>query len=160
MDVSIERLANLGWGASQDYTPIAKALTLRLGDYGTAVTNLEVRVYIPKKENEPRFLDFLSEAGPLPTIRFYRKREKIVISYLADSNEPRDKGVDWGAGVCNRVMPQLLQALRLVETRIKPSDDFDLPRFLQDAEQFLTKGFSSEQEIDEINQLYAARDTH
>ena len=122
---------------------------MRSGEYGAAINEIELTAFIPiPKDVEGGFLQS-EDFSRFPTVRFMRKRQKIIIDFLSASFPAHLRDED-RVEQCNSAMEQFVGVLSLIEKRIKLSDDFETTEFLSDTKSVLQKGFVSLSEIMEI----------
>jgi uncharacterized protein YfeS len=137
-------------GISAVFSAVCDLLTLRLGEYGTAVERIEIVAYISSRKREPRqgleesFDQFHRFLARLPQIRYHRKLRKIHIGFVSEHFfEQLDPSWPPSAERCRTAAAEVAASLPLLRTRIKPTDDFDLDRFLADAAQELRASLES-----------------
>ncbi len=145
------------WGASVIYSFVADLLTMQLGEYGSAVELISITGCLrcpsltPRPTLEQLFDQFNQHVNKLPKITFRRNMKQIDIDFLSKHFTSEDDEA-WRASAekCNVAAGEIAEALTLVMKRIKPTDDFDVKRFLADATALLSKQIDSFEEWQRI----------
>jgi hypothetical protein len=140
-------------GGSAIFSYPADLLTVRLQRYGSALEVIWITAYLRHAPHNPpigyesRFVQYHNDLNRLPKLTFQRKRKRVDIEFVSRQFTAEDeRGWKPTADKCNRAMGEVLEALQLLKKRIKPSDDFDIDRFLEDAAQILTARIDSDEE--------------
>ncbi len=125
------------FGANTTFSLVGKYLTSGLALYRSTITQLEVTACfrggrVRNSSLQRTYDDYHSSFLPtLPIVRFLRKRGRISIQYataLADATFLERYGF-LSAEVFGMALREVGQTLHLIDTRVKKSDDFDLPTF-------------------------------
>jgi hypothetical protein len=150
MDIWVSRRSYNTYGASGIFSFIGDLLTVRLGDYGSAVESVELiaclrsrtRRFLPTLE--AMFDNFHEDVKTLPRVTFRRKFKRVEIIFLSTHFFAEDEeGWNPSANKCNTAAEEVAEALPLLKKRIKPLDDFEVTRFLADAARLLTTKIDS-----------------
>jgi uncharacterized protein YfeS len=146
-------------GASAIFTCIGDLLTIRVGDHGTAVESIEICVHLRSNDRkiQPTLEDLFDQyheyLKTLPVVIFRRRLKRIEIGFLsehftADDNESSKLSVEK-----RRIaMKEVGDALRLVKRRVKPSDDFNVDRFLMDVDKATSRNIDNLEAWETIHQ--------
>ena len=134
-----------GWSP---YKCIADLLMTRLDNYGSAVNTIDIypRLALPRRSwptSDVSFEKWQKDLEKLPYIAFQRKDNRFDIAFRSEHFTASDMDA-WQAttertgtlileaiGIAG---DEIKEAIRLIRKRIKPSDDFDVIRFLADVE--------------------------
>jgi uncharacterized protein YfeS len=154
MDVSVYARTYNSYGGSTIFSPIGDLLYVRLGEYGEAINEIEMTMCLRNSRHNPlptlesMFEQYHKYIKTLPKITFRRKRKLVEMQVLCRSLAAEDnKRSQVSVEKCNRAMIDVMTALPLLKIKLKGTDDFDLPRFLTDAQRVLQMPFRSEDEI-------------
>jgi hypothetical protein len=140
MKLLVTNHSPLVYGAHATTMLINDFVNERLGDYGGAVDGILVMVIYPgnspRPGGAPGFAQLVQRA---PRVTFYRGKRKIDIRVLCAAVAPHSIE---GNGHLSRaetasVISTISAALKLIQPRIKATDDFDVDAFLQDAQAIL-----------------------
>jgi uncharacterized protein YfeS len=155
-------------GGLSPYGYIGNLLNSRLTkNYGSAINTIEIYPRLPVPErlrptSDDHFDEWQKSLGELPYLAFRRKLNRFELAFCSKhfSAAEMDEWDHWADG--NRRDPnvsietirlagdEIKQAIRLIRKRIKPSDDFDVVRFLADVEAALN---STPASLEEWNAL-------
>ncbi len=164
MDISICVRTCKIYGGIPLYSAVAARLWLALGEYGASVQSIELTVWLPNRlarvrpASEWMFDSFQKGVKKLPIVAFRRKLRRIEIAFLSEyffgdvEHEAKPS-----AQKCNLAAREVVQALTLLEKRIKPADDFDVKRFLTDASRLLETKLNSMRAWEKIKQEAQAK---
>ena len=152
-------------GGSAIFSYVTNLLTVRLGHYGSAIEAIWITVFLRDRTRDPSvalqklFDDFHEYLPRLPKITFHRRLKRVDIQFASKQFDSEDER-GWLPSVdkCNRGMGEVLEALALLKKRVKPSDDFDITRFLADATQLLTTRIESTDEWTRIGEQAIAKE--
>ena len=132
------------YGGSFLYSPFGDLLTLHLGEYGSAIEEIEIVANLRSKSRrfhstlEELFDQFHKYIESLPRITFHRKLKRVKIKFLSEHFTAEDEGERNPSVEKRSVAAQEVAAvLPLLRKRIKASDEFDLERFLADVSEIL-----------------------
>ncbi|WP_146430954.1 hypothetical protein [Blastopirellula retiformator] len=146
------------YGYSKLFSPIAALLSLRLGDYGPAIDELDLLTWLPSRTRmfrptlERSFDEFHKEIKTLPRMTFRRKSNRFELSFPSSRFFAGDQRQDPAAQMLNDAAAEVAQFLPLIKKRLKKTDDFDVVRFLEDANRLLCEGLGSVDEWRQIEQ--------
>jgi uncharacterized protein YfeS len=159
MEIHCYRHSYDTYGASCIYSFVADLLTIRLDNYGNDIESIELFAHLRSPIRNPRptleglFDEFHEYLKRLPTITFRRNRKRVEIRFLSKHIVDTDDD-EWkpSADQCNIAAGEVATALQLLKKRIKPTDEFDIERFLADAKELLSKKIDSIEEWEAIEQ--------
>jgi uncharacterized protein YfeS len=142
------------YGGSSFYSPVADLLLLRLtGNYGGAVDSVYFTGFLRSEHQRPRptlerlFQQFQGFLDKLPKVTFRRKLKRIEIQFASQAfTADDDKSYRLSVEKCHRAGTEVAAALTLITKRIKPTDDFDVKRFLNDANVLLATDIGTVEE--------------
>jgi hypothetical protein len=104
--------------------------------FGAAITELTVALHFassePPSHLENLYAKFHADRLKLPKVLFQRSREKMsidVASGLMDASE-RDSFRGFSLPLFTKAVPEIVESLRLMKSRLKKEDDFKLDAFL------------------------------
>lgn len=159
MDIECFSSSYNTFGGSRMFSYVGDLLTVRLGDYGTAVESVEVVAHLRSAARNPRptleelFDRFHESLNQLPKIRFQRNLRRVEIRFLSERFTAEDnKSSTLSPKMCNIAAAEVAAALPLIRRRIQPKDDFGTERFLSDAAWILSKQIESVDEWEQIRQ--------
>lgn len=157
----------IGWkksfnsfGHSDFYTLIGHLLTARLGEYGTAVEEIEVTCCLSSADGEPHptlrdlFKQFQEQVATLPQVSFCRKRRRVKIHFLSERFTAEDEA--WKSACLEKrylAAQEVAAALPLLRHQLQAADDFDVDRFLLDAANALSRKIETDDEWESIRQV-------
>jgi uncharacterized protein YfeS len=128
------------FGGNTIFSLVGEYLESGLGDYGSAIRQLEVTVCfrggrVRNPSLQRSFDVFHSEFLPnLPLVKFLRKRNRIDIRYettVADATFLERYGF-LSPELFNAALHEVAEKLHLMDPRLKATDDFDRTRFFND----------------------------
>ncbi|WP_182865125.1 hypothetical protein [Stieleria mannarensis] len=144
MEVYLSKSTYNTSGGSCLYGYAGDLLTSHLGDYGTAIKEIEVVACLRSKTRKFRptlealFDQFHAYLDSLPRITFQRKNKRVKIEFRSEHFTADDEGSRNASPEQQMTAAyEVSQALPMLRKRIKPSDDFDVERFLEDASKIL-----------------------
>lgn len=152
MDISVSQSHYNGTGGSVFFSVVGDLLTVRLGNYGTAVEFIEITACLAsrtRKLSHPSLREMFNDwhqkfLKTLPFVAFRRNLKRIEISFRSEHFYAEDEEVGRpSTKKYNQVAEEVAAALPLLKKRFKPTDDFNLERFLADATRLLTTKISS-----------------
>lgn len=118
----------------------------RLGNYGSAVRDVEVRLlYPPKRLVGPPTnhldVEFRRLAGLSPRVTFFRAKRRLEIRSVCTGVSPRRIAGDGHLTLVEvtRLVAAVSQSLELARSRFRPADRFDYSGFLSDAQRALAR---------------------
>jgi uncharacterized protein YfeS len=146
------------YGASSIYSPVANLLMVCLtSDYGSAIESIYFTAFLRSGTQKARptleglFRQFHAYLDKLPKVTFRRKLKRVEIEFLSQNFvADDDESNKLSAEKCNTAGEEVSKALSLLTKRIKPSDDFDLDRFLPDVSRLMTTKIESMEEWDRL----------
>jgi uncharacterized protein YfeS len=138
MKIDSTTVTYLRGGGLSPYSYVVAFLTTRLGQYGKAITSVELYPRLPLPAgSEPVDDDYFdrwqSALEKLPFVSFLRKQKRIEIAFRSNHFNAADMD-NWGI-TAERIRlagEDIAEALQLVRKRVKSTDDFDVDRFLSD----------------------------
>ncbi len=142
-------------GGNTTFSLIGQYLESGLGDYGSAIRQLEVTAcFRGGKVRNPTlqrsFDEFHSKFLPqLPLVKFLRKRNRIGIQYettLADASFLEKYGF-LTVELFNVALKEVTEKLNLIRARLKPSDDFQVARFFEDIDRLVSQSPTRDEEL-------------
>lgn len=173
MEVLVQAQTYNTYGGSAIYSVVGDLLTIRLGDYGPAVSSIYLTAYLPSATRNPArtledlFDQFHGYLEKLPKVTFRRKLQRIEIGFLSQHFHAADND-GWRPSVEKAAVAarEVTDALKLLRKRIKKEDDFDVDQFLTEATDILNRGVGSQEELEAIQEqaqqqrkaLYASKD--
>ncbi|QEF99151.1 hypothetical protein Mal15_32110 [Stieleria maiorica] len=151
-------------GGSCLYGYAGDLLTAHIDDYGTAIKEIEVVACLRSKTRKFRptleglFDQFHAYIDSLPRITFQRKNKRVKIEFrsehfTADDEESRNATPEQQMTAADEVA----QALAMLRKRIKPSDDFDVERFLAHASKVLATKIENPVQSERVRQAAIAK---
>lgn len=164
MDISVCQKTHNTYGGSLLFSPVGDLLTARLGDYGSGVESIDLIACLPHRERK-----FLPTLGglfdqhheflkTLPYVAFRRKLKRVEMSFRSEHFFAEDEEVGRpSAKKYSVAAEEVAAALPLLKKRIKPTDDFDVERFLADASRVLTTKIGSLKEWHRIQRKAAKK---
>ena len=158
MQVSVVKQTYDSFGGTAIHSFIGDLLTVRLGDYGTAVKEIDITACFrhsnrkPKPTLEDLFDEFHGDLDSLPRITFQRKAKRIKIEFASDNFTAED---DVGRRKptlknCQVAAREIAALLPLIQKKIKSGDKFDIQSFVSDAEAILSAKIKSVKEWKQI----------
>lgn len=159
MDVFVSMNTYNSYGGSSLYSPIGDLLALHLGEYGSAVEEIEFVAYLRSKSRrfrptlEELFDQFHKSIESLPRIAFRRKLKRMKIEFLSD-HFTAEVAEDRSPSLEKRslAVQEVAAVLPLLRKRIKSSDEFDLEGFLADASEILATEIDTLEEWEKIGE--------
>lgn len=146
-------------GASAIYSYIGFLLTVKLGDYGDAVEEINVRGCLPSATRTPLptletdFDQFHQHLDSLPRVTFQRNLKRVKIEFLSEHfSAEDDEGWNPSVEKCRLAAGEVAAAVPLIRTLIEPTDSFDRERFLSDVAEILTTNIDTVEEWEQIRQ--------
>lgn len=162
MRIEIEVVTYLRGGGWSPYSYIDDLLNTRLKtEYGSAVKTIEIypRLPVPKRlrpTSDDYFDGWQKALEELPYIAFRRKLNRFEVAFRSTHFDSADMDEWWGdkskrteeftLEAIRVAKDEIREALQLIRKRIKPSDDFDVVRFLADVEAALENASTSRTE--------------
>jgi uncharacterized protein YfeS len=130
---------------------IGDLLTLRLGNYGSAIKEIEITVCfrhasrVPKPDLQYAFEDFHKFVKSLPKVTFLRKAKRLEIYFVSDNftGEYYENGREPTLKDYRTAAEEIAASLPLIQKKINSSDKFDKQSFLADAEAVLSSKVKS-----------------
>ncbi len=157
------RATYTAFGGSAIFSYVTNLLTVRLGNYGSAIeeiyltAGLRDRVRDPWVGFENLFDSFHASLDKLPKVTFYRRLKRVEITFASRRfTSEDDRGWEPKPDLCNRAMQEVTEMLLLLKKRVTAKDDFDLPRFLEDVQQLLAEKIDSAAEWLQIREQASA----
>ncbi|HEY7330941.1 MAG TPA: hypothetical protein VH592_25105 [Gemmataceae bacterium] len=157
MDIFVCQKTYNTYGGSLLFSAVGDLLTTRLEDYGSGVESIELIACLPHRRRK-----FLSTLGELfdqhhkflktfPYVAFRRKLKRVEMSFRSEHffAEDEEDGKP-SAKTYSVAAEEVAAALPLLKKRIKPTDDFDVERFLKDASRVLATKIGSLKEWQRI----------
>lgn len=144
------------YGASRIYSSVAALLSVRLGDYGPGIESIELVACLPSRRRKPLrtleslFDQFHRHLDALPQVTFRRKLKRVEIRFRSEHFMAEDNEAKPSADKCNKACKEIAAALQLLKKRIKPSDHFEVDRFLTDASDLLATRIDSLKEWESL----------
>ena len=148
MEIVLWYLTPESGGGSDLFGPVGDRLKLELNPagYGAAIKSLWVSIALPETLGELTPDEEL-QFGVRPRKRFTRKSGKFSIDCLSEhctsANEASPRLKDHNAAA-----KDVLSAILLIESSLKPTDDFDMEAFERDVRRILGRDFKSRKEIE------------
>lgn len=134
------------YGGGAIFSYIGDLLLLQLGNYGDAITCIEVVVFLrspvrnPKYSLEQLYDEHHAYLNKLPKVTFRRKLKRIEIEFLSESFDETDYQIGKPSFEKSQLAAEeIVEALTLVKKRLKSRDDFQTDKFLQDVKQTLCR---------------------
>ncbi len=150
-------------GGSAIFSYVADLLTVRLGNYGSAIEEIYLIACLRNPVRDPwvglenLFDSFHASLENLPKVTFYRRLKRVEITFASRRfTSEDDRGWEPKPDLCNRAMQEVTEMLLLLKKRVTAKDDFDLPRFLEDVQQLLAEKIDSAAEWLQIREQASA----
>jgi uncharacterized protein YfeS len=151
MQVSVIRQTYDSLGGIAVHSFIGDLLTLRLGNYGSGLKEIDITVCFrhakrnPKPTLEDLFDDFHKYVKTLPRTTFYRRAKRIEINFLSDNftAEYEESGRKPTLKDYQTAAKEIAALLPLIQKKLKPKDKFDIQSFIADAEAILSSKVKS-----------------
>lgn len=146
MKVSVIPRHYYSMGGVAVHSFIGDLLTLRLGNYGSAVKEIDITVCFrhakkaPKPDLEHALDVFNNFIKSLPKVTFLRKAKRIEIYFVSDNftGEYYENGREPMLKDYQTAAEEIATLLPLIQKKIKSSDKFDKHSFVADAEAILS----------------------
>ncbi|MEX1028143.1 MAG: hypothetical protein WD049_09090 [Candidatus Paceibacterota bacterium] len=159
MDVFVSKNTYNTYGGSTLYGSAGDLLTSRLGEYGSAIEEIEVVACLRSKSRKFRptleglFDQFHEYIKSLPRITFRRKLKRVKIEFLSEHFTADDEK-ERNATPKQRMTAaqEVAEVLPLLRKRIKPTDEFDVERFLADASEVLATKIQTVEEWETVRE--------
>ena len=142
MEFIVTTVTYNSYGAHRTLADIGHYLSMACEEFGSAVAEIYVDVHFPSRPGtrptptlEGLYEEFHQNLEKLPTIKFFRKKNRIAIEFMSQSGYANDPHVggpgDPDLGLYCDVFREMAAELAAIRSRIKPSDDFRTEAFLE-----------------------------
>lgn len=159
MEVLVQTRTYNRSGSSAIFSFVGDQLMLELGEYGGAVTSIEITAYLCSPTRNPRptleglFDQYHEYLKKLPTVTFRRKLNRVEIGFLSQHFNAADlEGWKPSVEKSHIAALEVAKALPLLKKRLKRDDEFDTDRFLKEATEVLNRKLGSMDEWDAIRE--------
>lgn len=156
MDFLLSNRSCYRQGSERSHEAAGNYLDMRLGDYGQAVTSIEMTAYVRGGDRSylsGYFDDFYTKDLPsLPKVKFLRKKRRIEIRYetrVFDANYWETYPAETAA-VFNDVLKEVAEQLYLMDGRLKKADGFDLVKFHADVAALVGEAPQTDADVQEM----------
>ena len=129
MEITIWHMTPYSFGGSSLYAPFSTRLELELNPdgYGKAIQEITVVMALPETKGKLTKKE-KAKFGVRPRKRFTRKSGKVSVEYLSEFSTAYDEESP-GLKEINAATQDVLNAMMLVVSTVKPTDDFDVEAF-------------------------------
>ena len=128
------------YGGCRTCSVIGDFLEMNCPDFGSAIKEIEIHIHFPSKPGtkakrtlEGLYEDFHQGLMKLPECKFLRKKNRFIIKFESEAgyaNDPHVEGYgDPDLGLYQVVFKEIVSQLKILKTRIKPTDNFQLDAF-------------------------------
>lgn len=146
-------------GSDANFASAGDRLMVELGDYGSAVSSIEMVAHLRSPSRNPRprleqlFDEYHEYLKTLPTVAFNRNLKRLQIEFVsqhfdADDNDRRKPSLEKS----HLAALEIAAVLPLLKDHIEPGDDFATDRFLKDANAVLSRRLDSLDQLEAIRQ--------